>query len=252
MSEQSTTTANENSITAANMSGKQNEYLVMYRNYLEEGGFSFQEERHTAYITRLLALIKTRDLELLKILHYGNWFSRQVFTRETGIRLERADYKTMEILKDYIGRDKVAVRDAAIAAEKQAVIEKERAEKEAEFDKLNAEYHEFFTGKPALRIANMRTALDKKYSSSGTYSGYYSVREFIDMLTGKHECEPEMREEQKYKEVSGRRYNRMSREEQIEHDRKIRSGETVNVYYVNGYKLGKTAYDYAVFRNSGK
>ena len=214
--------------------------------------FPFHPERHTVYIKRLLSLIETRDLELLKILHYDNWFSRQVFTRETGIRLERADYKTFEIVKDYIGRDKIAARDAAVEAEKQFAIEKERAEKQAEFDKLNAEYHGFFTEKTALRIANMQTALEKRYNFSGTYSGFYSVREFIDMLTTKDECKPEMREEPKYKEVSGRRYNRMTWDEQIEHDRKIRNGETVNVYYVNGYKLGKTAYDYAVFRNSEK
>lgn len=251
MNEQSTISS---TLVASNDAhpGRMAEYLEMYRNYLAEGGFQFHEERYTAYMQRLLSLIETRDLELLKILRYGNWFSRHVFTRETGIRLERADYKTMEILKDYIGREKVAARDAAIEAEKQAVIEKEQAEKQAVVDKLNAEYHGFFTGKQALRIANMRIALDKKYSFSGTYSGFLSVREFIDMLIARNECKPEIREEPKYKEVSCRRYNRMSWDEQIEHNRKVRNGGTVNVYYVNGYKLGKTAYDYAVFRNSGE
>jgi len=249
MNEQSTT-PNAPAFPNNTQSGKLNEYLEMFRNYLAEDGFPFYEKRHTAYITRLLSLIETRDLELLKILHYGNHFSRQVFTRETGIRLERADYKTFEILADYIGRDKVTARDAAIEAEKQAAMEKKRAEKQAEFDTLNAKYHGFFTGKESLRIANIHNALEKHYSFSGTYSGFFSVREFIDMLIARNECKPEIVEEPRYKDVSCRRYNRMNRDEQIEHDRKVRDGGTINVYYVNGYKLGKTAYDYAVFRLS--
>lgn len=78
-----------------------------------------------------------------------------------------------------------------------------------------------------------------------------TLREAVEMLVARGE-ELSTEEEPKIKPMSRRAFNRANNQEQAAHERRMKEAGNKTVYYIGGYDLGKTAYDYALTLQQGK
>ncbi len=74
-----------------------------------------------------------------------------------------------------------------------------------------------------------------------------TIKSHVEKMVAAGRVELATREEPKIKPMSRTEYNRASQREQEAHEKRMREAGTKTVYTVNGYDLGKTAYDYAKF-----
>ena len=102
-----------------------------------------------------------------------------------------------------------------------------------------------------MQLTNTENLLKKTYNFDGKIM---STQDKIDELILKGKAKLQIIQENKVKEWSRRRYNRATWSEQEEHDRKVKEGGEIDVYYVGGYKFPKLVYNYAEYleRNLNK
>lgn len=82
------------------------------------------------------------------------------------------------------------------------------------------------------------------------HMGVMTVRQYIETLADTGQLEISTIQEDKVKPVSRTRFNRMTGDEQRRHDARVKEAGKKTTYLVNGYDMGKIAYDYASFLKS--
>lgn len=127
------------------------------------------------------------------------------------------------------------------SAEHKASAEKKDKEKAAH---KQTAYNGFLAGKTALGADAAEKALSKRINIEGEVM---TVAEFVEKQHQSGSLVPSISEEPKYKGVSKRAWNRMDAAQQAAEEERVKNGGTKSVYRVNGYELGKTAYDYAQY-----
>ena len=100
----------------------------------------------------------------------------------------------------------------------------------------------FLAGKTALGASSAEKSLNKKYKFDGEAM---SVAEFVERHANDDTLALSTSEVNKYKGASRSAWNRMSEAEQKADEERVKNSGTKTVYMVNGYDLGKTAYEYA-------
>lgn len=133
-------------------------------------------------------------------------------------------------------RADLAERNRIAAEEKAKSEEQAKAEKEADT------YNGFLDGKTPAKKGLIRKALSKEMRINGVVS---TLRNYVESSLSSGKLEISTYEEDKIKPLSRTQFNRMDNRQQEAHEKKVREGGKVTVYEVNGYDLGKTAYDYA-------
>lgn len=114
-----------------------------------------------------------------------------------------------------------------------------KAEKAAQ---MQTAFGGFLAGKTALGASSAEKALNKKYKFDGEAM---SVAEFVERHANDETLALSTSEVNKYKGASRSAWNRMSEAEQKADEERVKNSGTKTVYMVNGYDLGKTAYEYA-------
>lgn len=127
------------------------------------------------------------------------------------------------------------------AAERIASAEKKDKEKAAH---KQTAYNGFLADKTALGADAAEKALSKRINIEGEVM---TVAEFVEKQHQSGSLVPSISEEPKYKGVSKRAWNRMDAAQQAAEEERVKNGGTKSVYRLNGYELGKTAYDYAQY-----
>lgn len=127
------------------------------------------------------------------------------------------------------------------AAERIASAEKKDKEKAAH---KQTAYNGFLADKTALGADAAEKALSKRINIEGEVM---TVAEFVEKQHQSGSLVPSISEEPKYKGVSKRAWNRMDAAQQAAEEERVKNGGTKSVYRLNGYDLGKTAYDYAQY-----
>lgn len=82
------------------------------------------------------------------------------------------------------------------------------------------------------------------------HMGIMTVRQYLETLANRGHLEISTIEEDKIKPLSRTRFNRMTGEEQRRHDARVKESGKKTTFLVNGYDMGKIAYDYARFLKS--
>ena len=155
-----------------------------------------------------------------------------------------------------IGGDSLhKTREAAIAeAERQSVrAEQDRklaAERKAGEDASKAKEQERIESNRGLSIVERKanSTLNKDVRIDGKVM---TLREAVEMLVARGE-ELTTEEEPKIKPMSRREFNRADNRQQESHEKRMKEAGNKTVYYIGGYDLGKTAYDYALTLQQGK
>lgn len=143
-----------------------------------------------------------------------------------------------------------AVREASLLAERDRKDAEWKRQCEAQsaataavktaaaLDSING----FTDGMPANRAALAHKALDKPIRVDGKAA---SIRAHIEAWRDGEGLRLTTFEEPKIKPMSRMRHFRATESEQRQHEERMRRAGTKTTYLVNGYELGKTAYDYA-------
>lgn len=147
----------------------------------------------------------------------------------------------------------------ALYVERDAAEEKEQREREAEkaarekeeAARVKAEakrtaYGGFLACMTALAAGRAKKALGKLWRIDGVVA---TAAEHVERWAREQGAglATDLSEEKRYKGASRRAYNRMTLAEQLADEERVNNSPVKCVYSVNGYDLGKTAYDYAKY-----
>lgn len=94
-------------------------------------------ERHRASLSKMANQILEKDAAGClrgQPLRAENKYSRRLFTAITGIKLPKTYRETLPVLNAWLGQERIAAMNAAIAAEKEA----QDRQRQAEYEELNA------------------------------------------------------------------------------------------------------------------
>ena len=153
--------------------------------------------------------------------------------------------------KDFIDRrTKVfneisSLRVAIFEAEEKASIKAKEQTKKEKLDKIQNSYNGYLKGLSNFVASRLDKALSKNVNINGEVK---TIAEFIEEWKKNGNLKPEKEEFKPH--ISRSRWNKMSQYEQEAWEKAHEKGKTE--YLVNGYILGKTAYDYANWLLSNK
>ena len=162
--------------------------------------------------------------------------------------------KQVELLikyKDFVDRrTKVfneisSLRIAILEAEEKASTKAKEQSKQEKLDNIQNSYNGYLKGLSNLVASRLDKALSKKVNIDGEVK---TIAEFIEEWQKNGNLKPEIKEFKSH--ISRSRWNKMSQYEQEAWEKAHEKGKTA--YLINGYDLGKTAYDYANWLLSNK
>ena len=163
---------------------------------------------------------------------------------------EKADELTIKY-KDFLDRrtklfnEISSLRIAIEKAEEKASTKAKEQTKQEKLNNIQNSYNGYLKGLSNLVASRLDKALSKKVNINGEVK---TIAEFIEEWQKNGNLKPEIKEFKSH--ISRRRWNKMYQNEQEAWEKAHEKGKTE--YHINGYNLGKTAYDYVNWLLSNK
>lgn len=155
-----------------------------------------------------------------------------------------ARYQPYADLQRAIYDRKYALGEKLAQLNEQQTTNDKQKESEAKTAHKQTAFNGFLANKTDLAAATAEKALQKKYKFEDKN---YTVAEYVEQAVASGNVELKTKEVPKYAGASRRAWNKMDAREQAADAERVKNSGTKTEYYVNGYDLGKTGYDYAQY-----